>query len=156
MPKRKTRTPADITQAETRLAYLDYCENELLDAVATAAALVALSDGRADPVESGQLVDFLDRSEFLSIFTRGEIIDAFERRIRELGEPGASAHALKQLAQHARRPLARMIIDAGEEVATADCRLDPREQRMLRLIRIILAAMPAASGVAPGGEWTRP
>jgi tellurite resistance protein len=145
MPKRKSRNPADNTPAEGRLAYLEYCESELLDGVATAAALVALSDGRAEPVESGQLVDFLDRSEFLSIFTRGEIIDAFERRIRELKEPGASTHALQQLARHARRPLARMIVDAGEEVASADCRLDPREQRMLQLIRIILAAMPAPS-----------
>lgn len=150
MSKRKTRTPADITQAQTRLAYLDYCETELLDGVATAAALVALADGRAEPVESGQLVDFLDRSEFLSIFTRGEIIDAFERRIRELSEPGASTQALQQLARHARRPLARMIVDVGDEVAAADCRLDPREQRMLRLIRIILAAMPAPSGAEPG------
>jgi hypothetical protein len=38
-----------------------------------------------------------------------------------------------------------MIVDAGEEVASADCRLDPREQRMLGLIRIILSAMPALS-----------
>ena len=156
MPKRKTRNPADVTPAETRLAYLEYCESELLDGVATAAALVALSDGRADPVESGQLVDFLDRSEFLSIFTRGEIVDAIERRTRELREPRASARMLQQLGRHAHRPLARLIIEAAEEVATADCRLDPREERMLRLIRIILAAMPTPSGAQPGHERPLP
>jgi tellurite resistance protein len=149
MPKQKSRTPADSRPAETRLAYLEYCEDELLDAVATAAALVALSDGRAEPVESGQLVDFLDRSEFLSIFTRGEISDAFERRSRELREPGASIRALQQLALHANRPLARMIIDVGDEVAIADGRLDPREQRMLRLIRVMLAAI-SAPAAEPG------
>jgi hypothetical protein len=41
----------------------------------------------------------------------------------------------------------RIVIDAGEEIAAADCRINPREQQVLQLIRLILGGrmMRAAS-----------
>jgi tellurite resistance protein len=151
MPNRRSGDPGNVTPAKIRATtYLEYHQNEVLDAVATAAALVALSDRRIEPVECGQLIDFLDRSEFLPIFTRREILDAFERCLQELREPGIPALAVKRLAQHAGRPFARVIINVGEEVAAADCRVDPREQRMLQLIRIILSAVPSPTDSGSG------
>ena len=37
---------------------------------------------------------------------------------------------------------AQLVVDVSEEVAIADCRLDPREQRVLKLIRTALGAHP--------------
>jgi tellurite resistance protein len=138
MPNRNTRNRSDVTSAEVMAAYLDHRNDELLDAVSTAAALVAGADGRIEPVERGQLIDFLDRSELLSVFTRAEILDAFDRGLRELREPGGLATALERFRRHAGRPLARLLVNASEEVAIADCRLHPREQNVLELMRHVL------------------
>jgi tellurite resistance protein len=134
-------TPVGIIAASLR-----DLENELLDAVVTTAALVARADGWVDPVEREQLLDFLDVNEFMSVFTRAEILDAFERRIRELREPDGAVAALGRLRRQSggslARSLASLVVDVGEQVAAADCRLDPREQRILQLIRITLACTP--------------
>jgi tellurite resistance protein len=138
MTNRNLRLRTRVAPAEITAACLDRRDDGLLDAVLTVAALVAGADGRIEPVERGQLLDFLDRNEVLSVFTRAEMLDAFERRLRELREPGGAAAAVRRLRRYAGHPPARLVVDAGEEVAAADCRLDPRERRILHLIRLIL------------------
>ena len=88
--------------------------------------------------ERGQLLDFLHRKRVLTVFTPAEILEMFERRVRELNEPGGPGGALKHLRRHAERSLARVIINAGQEVAAADGRIDPREQHILQLISTTL------------------
>jgi tellurite resistance protein len=149
MPHRGARNRLGATQAEIIAAYVDDREDELLDAVITAAALVAQADGRAKPVERGELLDFLDRNEFLSVFTRAEIFDAFERRIGELQEPGSLEPAVDSLGRLAGRSLARLVVDASEAVAAADGHLHPRERRILQLIRIALGAQLPPSAPSP-------
>jgi tellurite resistance protein len=155
MPNRNLRNRSKAAPAEIIAAYLDDRQDELLDAVLTAAALVARADGWVQPVECAQLLDFLDRNEFLWIYTRDDILGAFESRVRELREPRGPAAAVARLARNAERLPARLVIDAGEEVAAADCRLDPREQGALELIRTALGAPASPSAQRsepPGGE----
>jgi tellurite resistance protein len=149
MRKRKTRHRLEPRPAEMMAAYSEYHENELLDAAVSAAALVARADARIDPAECRQLLDFLGREGVLSVFTPAEVIEIFERRVRELNEPGGGVAALRQLKRHAERPLARIVIDAGQEIAAADCRIDPREQQMLQLIRLILGGQLVQSASRP-------
>lgn len=150
MRKRKTRHRFEASPAEMMAAYSEHREDELLDAAVAAAALVARADARIDPAERGQLLDFLDREGVLSVFTPAEILEVFERRLRELNEPGGAAATLRQLKRHAERPLARVAIDAGEEIAAADCRIDAREQRMLQIIRIVLGGRSTWPAARPG------
>jgi tellurite resistance protein len=84
MPNRNARHRVALTQAEIMVAYMDAREDELLDAVVTAAALVACADGCIEPVERSQLLDFLNRNGLNALLTRAEILDLFERRIRLL------------------------------------------------------------------------
>jgi len=135
MRSRRSATPAMIIGA-----YLDERRQELLDVLATAAALVAHADGEGAPVECGQLADFLDRQDLLSEFSRAEIREAFERHGHALKQPGGLAAALRRVRSHAGHPLGRVLIEIGEEVADADCRLDPREQHVLQLMRSTLRA----------------
>jgi tellurite resistance protein len=135
MPNQDPRSGRNRAPAQIWAAYMEGREDELLDDVITAAALVARADGWVQPVERAQLINFLERNEFLSIFTRADIGEAFERRVRELREPCGPAAAVDRLRRRARHRIARLVVDAGEEVAAADCRLDPREQRILQLIR---------------------
>jgi len=139
MPNRHPRGRSEVTPAQIMAAYLEGIEDELFDAIVTAAALVAQADGRVEPVETGRLADFLDRRRFPSVFTRAEVSDAFERRTRELAELGGSEAAMDGLARQAGRSPARLVIAAGEEVAAADGHVDPRERQALQLIRAALA-----------------
>jgi tellurite resistance protein len=113
-------------------------EGEILDAVVTAAALVSRTGGWVEPAEGDKLLNFLEREEFLTVFSRAEMLDLFERSVREMRLPGGSMMAsdrLRQCARHtlgqcARHTLAPLIPDIGEQIAAADCRLDPREERI--------------------------
>ena len=143
MSYRSTRKRSPLTPAELMAQYLDDRNDELLDAVVTAAALVARADGRIEPAERGLLIDFLDRNGFLSVFTRNQILDAFERRVRELdGERGAEA-AVDSLGRLAGRSPARLVIGAGRHIAAANGGSHPVERHMLELIRHALGRGPA-------------
>jgi tellurite resistance protein len=118
--------------------YLDEREEQLLDAVITTAALVARADGWIEPVERSGLLEFLGRNGLLSATTRDQVLDAFERRLRQFEErDGAriAAECLKLLAGHS---AARLVLEAGKQVALADGHLHPREAVTLQLVRIAL------------------
>jgi tellurite resistance protein len=150
----KRNSRPDVMSTEITATYVDDGKDEVLDAVITAAALVARADGWIDAVERIQLFDFLDRNELLSYSTRADVRHAFELRIRELRRPDGPVAALGRLRRHAGRSLARFIIDVGEEIAAADCRLDRRERHILRLIKIILWAPPSlVDQTATGWKW---
>jgi hypothetical protein len=89
MLNRNTRNRVAMTQAEIMAAYMDDRDDELLDAVVTAAALVTGADGCIEPVERSQLLDFLCRNGLMSVVTSAEMLDFFERR-KNGGDPGFS------------------------------------------------------------------
>jgi tellurite resistance protein len=140
MPNRNARHRVALTQAEIMAAYMDAREDELLEAVVTAAALVAHADGCIEPVERSQLLDFLNRNGLISLLTRAEILDLFERRIRLLdGENGIEA-AVESLGRLAGRSTARLVIDAADHIAAANGHLHPSELQVLRVIRTAVAS----------------
>ena len=145
MSHRTTRKRSRLTPAELMTQYLDDRNDELLDAVVTAAALVARADGRIEPAERGLLIDFLDRNGFLSVFTRNEILDAFELRVSELDEAQGAEIAVDSLGRLAGRSPARLVIGAGKHIAAANGQSHPVERHMLQLIRHALGRGPAPS-----------
>jgi tellurite resistance protein len=151
MPNRKTRNHLRQTPAAIMAAYLNDRNDDLLDAVVTAAALVARADGRIEPVERGLLLDFMDRNGFLSVFTRDEILDAFERRVRQFDEEGGAEAAVDSLGRLAGRSPVRLVIGAGKHVAAADGHLHPRELHILQRIRRALGAPSAPNLQRTGG-----
>lgn len=137
MPSRTAFGDMNVKPAEFMAGYVASRKDEILDAVITTAALVARADSWVDPAERRQLIDFLARHRLLP-GTRFEVREAFERRVRELREPGGVAASVNRLGRCASRSLARLAVDAGREIAAADHYLDPREMRVLDLIRITL------------------
>jgi tellurite resistance protein len=134
MPIRHTRNRWGMTRTEITAAYADDREDEVLDAIITAAALVARSDGHVAPIERGELFDFLDRNGFLSVFTRRDIFHAFDSRVRQFDEGGSEA-AVDDLRQLGDRLPARLVVEAAECVAAADRHIHPHERQVLALIR---------------------
>jgi tellurite resistance protein len=138
MPNRTPRDRWGMTRTEITAAYADDREDELLDAVITAAALVARSDGHVAPIERGELLDFLDRNGFLSVFTRRDILDAFDGRLRHLDESGREI-AIDELRRRAGRLPANLVIAAAERVAAADRQIHARERDALAQIRMAVS-----------------
>ena len=150
MPNRNARYRVALTQTEIMAAYMDAREDELLEAVVTAAALVAHADGCIEPVERSQLLDFLNRNGLISLLTRAEILDLFERRIRLLdGENGIEA-AVESLGRLAGRSTARLVIDAADHIAAANGHLHPSELQVLQVIRTAVA--PRFPPLAPSAS----
>lgn len=139
MPMQRANRRLRARQAEIVAAYVEYREDALLDAIVSAAALIARADGWVQEVERSQLFDFLDRKDFLSVFAREDVSAQFERCVRELREPDGPSAVLERLCRHGDSPAAALILGVGEEVAAADCRLDPREAEILHLVRAGLA-----------------
>lgn len=138
MPKRYTRNRSGMTAAEISAAYMDEREDELLDATVAAAALVARADGTVEPIERSKMLDVLRRNGLLSVFTRFDILDAFESRLRQLEQDGGIEAAVDSLGRLAGRSPAWLVVETGERVAAADHHVNGRELQMLRLIRIVL------------------
>lgn len=148
MSNSHTRDRSTMTAAETMAAYLDDREEELLDAAVTAAALIARADGNVEPIERSEMLDVLRRNGLLSIFTRFDMLNAFESRLRQLQEDGGVEAAVDSLERLAGRSPAWLVIETGEHVAAADGHVNGRELQMLRLIRIALSgrSQPKRSG----------
>lgn len=134
MPNRTGVGGTERNAADAMASYVASRKDEMRDAVITAAALVARADNWIDSAERRHLLEFLARKNLLPA-TRFEAREAFESRIRELREPGGAAAAVNRLARCGSSSLARLAIEAGEAIAAADHYLDPREMRMLDLIR---------------------
>jgi tellurite resistance protein len=136
-----TATPAELMAAHTTDR-----KEEMHDAVLTAMTLVAAADGWIDPAERQEMLAFLKRNDLLRIPER-DMKDEFEHRLRELREPGHVLAAAYRLGRAGSPALRRLAVAAAWDVAVADSRVDPRELRILDLIRITLEprrARPAA------------
>ena len=139
MRNRHTRNGFGTTAADITAAYMDDREDELLDAAVTAAALIARADGTVEPIERSAMLDVLRRNGLLSVFTRFDILDAFDSRLRQLEDDEGMEVAVESLARLAGRSPAWLVAETGECVAAADRHVNGHELRMLRLIYLALA-----------------
>ncbi|MCW2275660.1 hypothetical protein GJ654_12610 [Rhodoblastus acidophilus] len=151
MSKHRSRWRSQQWRAELTAAYQENREDELLDLIVAAAALTARADGRVEEVERAQLLDFLDRRDLLWMRDSEEILAQFERCA---SAPDEHLSTLSRLRRYRDSRAAELILGVCDEVAAADCRLDPREDRVLRLVRASLdggavAAPATARRLAP-------
>ena len=116
-------------------------DRDVLDAVITIAALVARADGWVAESERDTLYRFVVDMWLEPEPSRAEIVDMFERRIRELRAPG-DAIVLERLLASAGDW--GQIVNVGERVAHADGLLDPRERHILQAIKTIMMATKRA------------
>jgi tellurite resistance protein len=142
MSNRYSRNSLGVSKAEVMAAWQKGRDDELLDAVVSAAALVARADGKADAVERAQTAYFLARYGRLATVTRADILDAFDHRLRHLRELGGTETAVESLRRNAGCAPARLIIETAEHIAAADGHFRPEEMHALRSIRKALRAPP--------------
>jgi tellurite resistance protein TerB len=135
MAKRYTRS---TTTSEPVPDCLNHGDEEVMQALVMAGALVALADGRVDTVERDELVRYIDRQHLVPTISQNTIAEAFDSRVQQLEE----RHSVRAIAA-ALRPLAgislaSVVVRTAERVAAADLQIRPSELQALELIRLIL------------------
>jgi tellurite resistance protein TerB len=117
---------------------LNHGDEEVMQALVVAGALVALADGRVDTVERDELVKYIDRQRLVPTISQNAIAEAFDSRVQQLEERynvRAIAEALRPLAGVS---WASVVVRTAERVAAADLQIHPRELQALKLIRLMM------------------
>ena len=117
-------------------------DEDILQALVTAGALVALADGELSPVERGELLNFIDERGFVPTISREDAAAAFDNRVRELEDRHGVDVILASLRPLAGRSLASVVVRTAERFAAADRKIHRGEQRVLDLLRLVLKTLP--------------
>jgi tellurite resistance protein len=141
----KPTTPSRFLAMPAKRAAVrrDASQDDTLDAIVSIAALIARADGWVQEVERRQLLDFVDHYDRLAPFDHAEVLARFDRRVVELRRPNGPFSAFRRLSRYNDHPTADLMLSVGREIAAADCRLDPREEQLLRLFRTRLQGATA-------------
>jgi tellurite resistance protein len=119
-------------------------DEEVMQALVTAGALVALSDGQLKAVEREELLNFIEQQGFVSTISQNEIAEAFDncaRRLKGRNSANVIVDALRPLAGLS---LASVVVRVADRVAVADGIIQPDELRALKLIRLVLKTLRPA------------
>src|ERR1700720_251876 len=124
MAKRPTHS---ITIAELPAGRRDPDE-DMLQALVTAGALVALADGELAPVERGELLSFIDRQGFIPTISQQDAAAAIDNRVRQLEDRYGANVILETLRPLADLSLASVVMRTAERVAAADRKIHRGER----------------------------
>jgi tellurite resistance protein len=128
--------------AELRAGRRDRDE-DMLQALVTAGALVALADGELAPVERGELLSFINRQGFIPTISQQDAAAAFDNRVRQLEDRYGANVILETLRPLAGLSLASVVVRTAERVAAADRKIHRGEQRALQVLRLVLKTLPS-------------
>jgi tellurite resistance protein len=113
-------------------------DEEILRALVTAGAFVALADGRVDPVERDALLNFIDRQGLVPGISQDEIGRFFDGRVQQIKNQRDEIDIAEPLRPLTGRSSASAVVGAAERVAAADLQIHPCEVEALNLIRRIM------------------
>jgi tellurite resistance protein TerB len=134
---------SSTTTTELGTGCLDNRDQEVMQALVTAGAFVALADGRVDAVERNELVNFIDRQGLVPTISQHDIAEAFDNRVQQLEDRDTANVIVEAFQPLAGLSLASVVVRIAERVAAADRQIHPGELRALKLIRLIMTTLPA-------------
>jgi len=141
MTKRYSRSSA--TTAEHMADRLDNRDEDVMQGLITAGALVALADGRVEEVERDELLNFIDQQQLAPTIPRTDIAEVFDRRVRELQDRDSADVIIENLRPLVGLSLASVVLRTAQRVAAADRQIHPGELQALELIRLIMTSLSA-------------
>ena len=113
------------------------CDEQIVAALVTAGALVAVADRHVDPIERDEVVNYIKERRLVPGFAAPCIAALFDERARLLQEPDFLNVVIDALRPVPRLSLSSDVIEIAERVAAADRHFDLCEQRAIKLIRLI-------------------
>ena len=131
-------TPGDLVQFE---------------ALVSACALVAQSDGRVTPEETRRVTERMRTLPALDVFESGDLIEAFEARIEDFNRDPEAALVMSEgtIRRLRDKPdAARLVASAACAVASADGGFDAEERAaILRICALLVLSPQEVDLVAP-------
>ncbi len=125
------------------------CDEQVVKALVTVGAFVALADGLVEAIERDETVDYIDRRQLAPTISRRRVADFFDAQAGHL-----EGRDFGDLIVEALRPVAALsltfdVIRIAELVAAAYQHVAPNEAQVIRLIRLIAATSPEPKVVNP-------
>lgn len=114
-------------------------DEEVMQALVTAGAMIAIADGSVAPVERDELVNFINQQGFVPSIARARIAAVFDARLRELDDRNGPNVIVEKFRPLAGLSLGSVVMRMAQHVAAADGKLHHRELRTMDLLRLILA-----------------
>ena len=126
-------------------------DRELASGIICAAALVAWSDGRADPTERRHLLGVFHQHGLAERYGRRDVLAAFNNTMADLRVRQFEAFqaAVSQLDRLAGTPHAGPIAAAARRIALADGVIWPQEAAMLQIVQDRLGLGRSRPGAVP-------
>jgi tellurite resistance protein len=115
-------------------------DEDVMQGLVTAGALVAIADGQVQAVERDELVNFM--WELMPAFSDNQIGELFDRRVRDLRDRDAVAVVTEKLRPLTGLSLASVVVRTAERVAAADRQIHPSELQAITLLRLFMASLP--------------
>jgi hypothetical protein len=119
----------------------DYDE-QVVKALVTVGAFVALADGRVQAIERDEAVRYIDRRRLAPTISQERIAEFFDDRARRLQDRDFADVIVEALRPAAALSLSFYAVRIAELVAAADKHLVPNEAQMIRIIRLITMPFP--------------
>ena len=143
MPKQYI--PSKTTTIGLTVHDRDYRDEEIMQGLVTAGALVALADGEMNKVERAELVNFVDRQRFVPAISQTEIAETFDSRVQELEGRYCANVIMDTLRPLTGQSLSSVVVRTAQRVAAADKKILPSELQALRRLRRIMINLPDIS-----------
>lgn len=148
--------PSTTTTVELTAHDFDYRDEEIMQSLVTAGALVALADGEVKTVERAELVNFIDRQEFVPTISQADIAETFDSRVRELEGRYCANVIVETLRPLTGQSLASVVVRTAHRVAAADQKIHPGELQALWLLRRIMIKLPTIRPDISTATYTSP
>jgi tellurite resistance protein len=81
--------------------HIDYRDKEVIQALVTVGALVALADGHLEEIERDELVEFVHRQDFAPTISQRGIAKAFDSRCRRAAAVTRTGNGLAEIWRRA-------------------------------------------------------
>jgi tellurite resistance protein len=133
------RHSAAVAEMERNLRH---CNEVLVQALAAAGALVALSDGRVEIVERDEWVNFVDSQRIVPSMSRHDIGQIFDKCVQQLKRRGDVETMVDTFHALVDQSSASLVLRVAERVAAADRGIHPAEVQALSLISLIMMTLP--------------
>jgi tellurite resistance protein len=108
------------------------CDEQVVKALVTVGAFVALADGRLDASEREEAVNYVDRQRLAPTISRQRIAEFFDARAQHLEDRDFADLIAEALRPVAALSLTSDVVRIAELVAAADRHVDPNEAQVIR------------------------
>ena len=141
-----------ITTDDLVAEYFDQRDEQVMQALVTAGAFVALADGRVKDIERDELLSYVDAQDLVPTIAQQEIVVAFDNRVREIEDRGSANVIVDAFRPLVGRSPSSFLVGVAERVAAADGYLHPNELQSIEIVRLIVTNRLSNRWKSSGGR----